>query len=129
MDVTGMVLATAVAFVGTHFVMSHPLRGPLVRAMGERGFLGFYIVVSFATLGWLAYAYYVAPPAPPIWPAGDTLWAIAAAELRIDSSLLLGSRVGTPAFPDPRHQPRLPAAPPGALALHNHPPWGGGGRR
>ena len=25
-----------IAFVGTHFLLSHPLRAPLVRAMGER---------------------------------------------------------------------------------------------
>src|SRR3546814_6741295 len=93
--------------------MSHPLRGPLVRAMGERGFLGFYVVVSFATLGWLAYAYYVAPPAPPIWPVGDTLWAIVSAVMLIASILFVGSLVGNPAFPDPRNQTRMPGDPRG----------------
>src|SRR3546814_11545497 len=99
MDGTGMVLAAAVAFVGTHFVMSHPLRGPLVRAMGERGFLGFYVVVSFATLGWLAYAYYVAPPAPPIWTVGDKLWAIVSAVLLLASIPFVGTLAANPPFP------------------------------
>ena len=33
----GLVLS-AIAFLGTHFLMSHPLRAPLVRAMGEGPF-------------------------------------------------------------------------------------------
>ena len=34
-------LAVAMAsFVGTHLIMSHPLRAPLVAAVSERGFLG-----------------------------------------------------------------------------------------
>src|SRR3546814_11642544 len=101
--------------------MSHPLRGPLVRAMGERGFLGFYVVVSFATLGWLAYAYYVAPPAPPIWPVGDTLWAIVSAVMLIASILFVGSLVGNPAFPDPRNQTRMPGDPRGVFAVTRPP--------
>ena len=36
----GNVVAAALAFVGTHFILSHPLRRPLVRAVGEKGFLG-----------------------------------------------------------------------------------------
>ena len=47
--VAGLVLASA-AFVGTHFLMSHPLRAPMVKALGERGFGLVYIVVSFVTL-------------------------------------------------------------------------------
>jgi hypothetical protein len=30
----------ALAFVGTHFLLSHPLRAPLVGALGEKGFFG-----------------------------------------------------------------------------------------
>ena len=33
------VLISAAAFVGTHFLLSHPLRAPLVARIGERGFL------------------------------------------------------------------------------------------
>ena len=31
-------VAANTAFVGTHFLMSHPLRGPLVRKLGDMGF-------------------------------------------------------------------------------------------
>lgn len=37
-----MLLIAATAFVGTHFLMSHPLRAPLVSRLGEKGFLGLY---------------------------------------------------------------------------------------
>jgi hypothetical protein len=33
------VTAAAAAFVGTHFLLSHPLRGGIVGRIGERGFL------------------------------------------------------------------------------------------
>ncbi len=39
MSASMMVLATAGAFVLSHFLLSHPLRRPLVNAMGEKGFL------------------------------------------------------------------------------------------
>ena len=43
-------LFSAIAFVGLHFLLSHPLRGPLVRAMGERPFQGLYSLVAIVTL-------------------------------------------------------------------------------
>lgn len=127
MDGTGTVLAAAVAFVGTHFLMSHPLRAPLVRALGQRGFLGLYVIVSFATLGWLAYAYATAPAGAPLWPVGDTLWAIVSAVMLVASVLFVGSLVGNPAFPDPRNQTRMPGDPRGVFAVTRHPMmWGFG---
>lgn len=38
----GQVALAAAAFVGSHFALSHPLRGPLVARLGERGFLLLY---------------------------------------------------------------------------------------
>lgn len=49
-------LATA-AFIATHFVPSTPLRAGLVRALGEKGYLGAYTLVAFATLGWMIWAF------------------------------------------------------------------------
>lgn len=43
-------------FVGTHLLMSHPLRAGLVARLGERGFAGAYSIVAFATLGWMILA-------------------------------------------------------------------------
>ena len=57
---TGVLIA-AIAFVGSHFLLSHPLRAPIVARVGEKGFLGIYSLVAFATLGWLAHVYQSGP--------------------------------------------------------------------
>ena len=74
MDGTEMVIAAAAAFVGTHFLLSHPLRSPLVKAVGANGFMGVYALVAFATLGWLAHAYRAAPATAPLWAVGEGIW-------------------------------------------------------
>lgn len=54
-------LAASIAFVGGHFVMSHPLRAPMVRIFGEKGFLVLYSLVSLATFAWMILAFRDAP--------------------------------------------------------------------
>jgi len=93
------VTAAAIAFVGSHFALSHPLRAPIVRALGEAGFAILYAVVAVATLGWLALAYRSAPLTLPLWPVGDGLWALATLVMLLAAILLMGSLVRNPAFP------------------------------
>lgn len=121
MGTTGMVLAAVVAFVGTHFVMSHPLRRSLVAALGERGFAGVYSLVSFATLIWVILAYRAAPATPPLWPVGDTIWAIVTIVMLIASVLLMGSLIGNPALPNPSGTPKMPGEARGVFAVTRHP--------
>jgi uncharacterized membrane protein len=118
---TGQVLAAAVAFVGSHFLLSHPLRRPLVRALGERGFSGVYSVVALATLAWLAVAFRRAPGTPFLWPVGQGLWAIATAVMLLASILFVGSLVRNPAFPTPGRPHALPDAAHGVFAVTRHP--------
>lgn len=99
MDRTIVLLASAGAFVGSHFLLSHPLRAPLVRAMGEKGFLALYSVVAFATLGAIGWAYPKAPVTAPLWNVGDGIWALATVLMLAASILLLGSFVRNPAMP------------------------------
>lgn len=99
MDETMKVLAAAAAFVGTHFLLSHPLRRPLVGALGEKAFLGLYSAVAFVTLGATVGAYRAAPVTAPLWVAGDGLWAVATVVMLFASILLLGSLVRNPALP------------------------------
>jgi uncharacterized membrane protein len=94
-----LLLACASAFVGTHFIMSHPLRRPLVNAMGEKGFLLLYSGVSFATLGATAWAYPKAPHTAPLWNVGNGIWALATVLMLVASTMLLGSLVRNPAMP------------------------------
>ena len=61
-------IAASVAFVGTHFALSHPLRGAVVRMAGERGFQGVYSLVALATFAWMVLAFRaVGPGGAPLW--------------------------------------------------------------
>ncbi|HVF92877.1 MAG TPA: NnrU family protein [Sphingomonas sp.] len=117
----GSVVAAAVAFVGTHFLLSHPLRRPIVARVGEGGFLGIYSLVAFATLIWLAIAYRAAPMTPMLWPVGDGVWAVATAVMLLASMLLVGSLVRNPAMPDPTGKTVAPAEARGVFAITRHP--------
>ena len=48
-----MLVAATLVFLATHFVTSTPLRGVLVRSMGEWPYRGLYSAVAFVTLGWI----------------------------------------------------------------------------
>jgi len=69
-----LLLASAV-FLVTHFVPSTPLRGALVRAIGQWPYTGLYSLVSFACIGWMAWAYGRAPVEPlfPGWRLAPAL--------------------------------------------------------
>jgi uncharacterized membrane protein len=119
------VLIAAIAFVGTHFLLSHPLRRAIVARIGERGFLGVYSLVAFATLIWLALAYRAAPAGAPLWPVGDGLWAVATVVMLLASVLFMGSLVRNPALPDPTAATRPVPDARGVFAITRHPMmWG-----
>lgn len=116
-----IVLIAATAFVGTHFILSHPLRAPLVARLGEKGFLGVYSLVAAVTLIWMIVAYRAAPVTPLLWPVGDGLWVIATLIMLVASILLLGSLVGNPAMPNPDGPIMVPAEAKGVFAITRHP--------
>lgn len=123
------VLAGAGAFVGTHFLLSHPLRQPLVKAIGEKGFLGLYSAVAFVTLGIVGWAYPKAPTTAPLWQVGDGLWALASALMLVAAILLMGSMVRNPAMPGASNAATAEAR--GVYGVTRHPMlwafaiWGG----
>ena len=121
MHATLSVVEAAIAFVGTHLLMSHPLRRPIVRATGETVFLVVYSLVASATLVWLAAATFQAPMTAPLWVAGDVSWAIATAVMLIASVLLMGSLVGNPALPAPGAVMKTPEQARGVYAVTRHP--------
>ena len=111
----------AIAFVGTHFLLSHPLRAPLVRAVGEGAFTGIYSLVAAATLAWIIIAYRAAPTDGLWWPVGDGLWGLVSALMLIASVLLVGSLVGNPALPKPAGARTAPGTARGVFAVTRHP--------
>jgi len=117
-------IAANIAFVGSHFAMSHPLRAPMVKALGAGGFQGAYTLVSFATLAWVYFAFVAAPPAD-LPGSGDIGWIIATALTWPAMVLLAGSFVGNPALPTPLAEAQTRAEPKGALRVTRHPMmWG-----
>lgn len=119
-----MLLAAATAFVGSHFIMSHPLRATLVGAVGESGFLGLYSLVSLATFVWMVFAFRAAPAAD-LPGSGDIGWIVASVLTLPALVLFLGSLVKNPAMPNPKAPESIDRAPTGAFAVTRHPMmWG-----
>lgn len=115
-----LALATA-AFVGTHFLMSHPLRSGLVARLGERGFAGAYILVALATFAWIIFAWRAVTDPAPLWMAPLWWWPVASALMLVASVLLAGSLVGNPAFPKPGAPAREIGPPKSVFAITRHP--------
>lgn len=109
------------AFVGTHFLMSHPLRALMVAALGVRGQLIAYVLVSFATLGWASSAFKRAPLGLPLWDAGTIGWALGTLLMLAGSILFAGSLIGNPALPNPGGATMAAKQPGGVLAITRHP--------
>ncbi|MEP6784625.1 MAG: NnrU family protein [Sphingomonadales bacterium] len=117
---TNLILAL-VAFLGTHFAMSHPLRAPLVARLGPMAFQGVYSLVALVTFVWVALAFRAAPYGNPLWIAGDGVWTVATVIMLAASILLLGSFVRNPAMPVPGSE-RLATQPArGVFAITRHP--------
>ncbi len=111
-----------IAFVATHFLLSHPLRGPLARSLGERAFQGLYSLVALVTFGAAIYFYHVIGREQPLWAVEQWVWAGAALLMWLGAILFVGSFFGNPAFPGARGPS---GGPTGVFAITRHPMmWG-----
>ena len=108
---------SALVFVGTHFLLSHPLRRPLVDRLGEKGFRGLYSLVAFATLGATIYFYRAIGDEPPLWQLGAWAWIAGSILMWFASVLLVGSFFGNPALVGMGK----PGTPKGVLTITRHP--------
>lgn len=117
-------IAANIAFVGSHFAMSHPLRAPMVKVLGAGGFQAVYSLISLAALAWVYFAFTAAPPADLPGP-GDIGW-IAATIITLPAMILLaGSLIGNPAMPTPMAEAQARAEPKGVFRVTRHPMmWG-----
>lgn len=120
-------IAASIAFTGGHFALSHPLRAPLVRVLGEKPFLGLYSLVALASMAWMALAFRASPPGNGgvTGPLGDVLWAAASLLTLAALVLLFGSFRGNPALPDTPAEKVAATSPTGVFAVTRHPMmWG-----
>lgn len=116
--------AASVAFVGTHFALSHPLRAPIAGAVGEKAFLGIYSLVALATFGWMVLAFRAAPTAD-LPGSGEIGWIVATLLTLPALVLFLGSLRGNPALPEPGAAKAALRDPAGVFAVTRHPMmWG-----
>jgi uncharacterized membrane protein len=112
-------LLSCIAFLATHLLMSHPLRGPLVRAMGEGPFRGLYSLIALITFGAMIYFYRAIGREPYVlWNAGEAGWIAGTILMWLASILFVGSFLGNPALVGARG-PR--GGPKGVLAITRHP--------
>jgi uncharacterized membrane protein len=109
----------ALLFVGSHFLLSHPLRGPLVRGLGDKGFQAVYAVVALITFGAMIYYYRKIGREAPLWAPNDAMWIIGTLAMWLASILLVGSFVRNPAFPGARVARGV--KPSGVFAITRHP--------
>ncbi len=119
-------IAASIAFVGSHFAMSHPLRKPLVGMLGERAFGGVFALVSLVTFGWMIHQFRAAPPGTPLWDGqGDVLWILASVLTIVALVLFAGSLRGNPALPSLGAQGAAAKQPHGVFRVTRHPMmWG-----
>lgn len=115
-------IAATLAFVGTHFALSHPLRPALIRMAGDRGFQIVYSLVAAGTFVWMILAFRAAPPGFPAWNGLAQLpWALATLIMLIASVLLVGSFLGNPALPVPDAAALAKQGPHGVFLVTRHP--------
>ncbi|MEQ1547633.1 MAG: NnrU family protein [Chakrabartia sp.] len=121
----GGLIFALLGFVGSHFLLSHPLRAPLVKRIGANAFLGLYSLVALATFYWVIVAFGAAPASTPLWGVGDGIWAVASALMLIGSILFAGSLFGNPALPRPDAGDLAKAPARGVFGITRHPMmWG-----
>ncbi|MEO9461929.1 MAG: NnrU family protein [Marinomonas sp.] len=117
-------LAANIAFVGTHFLMSHAWRRPIQALSGNRGFMIVYSVVSLILFVWIIMAFRSAPTGD-LPGTGEIGWIISTAIMLPALILFAGSYVGNPAMPMPGADEAARAEPKGVFAITRHPMmWG-----
>ncbi len=127
MDALTSLIAASVTFLGTHFALSHPLRAPLVKAIGAAGFQIVYSLVALASFGWMIWAFRaVGPGGVLLWNgSGDVLWAVTSVLTLLALTLFLGSLARNPALPAPGAEKLAVLEPRGAFLVTRHPMmWG-----
>ena len=94
-----MLILATVAFVGTHFLMSHTIRDNMVDRLGANAFLLVYSAVSLASFYWAIVAFQNTPKDTVYWVVGDFLWAVASVLTLLAAVLFVGSLVRNPSLP------------------------------
>ncbi len=110
-----------VAFIGSHELLSHPLRKPIAGKIGEAAFQGVYSLVALATFVWVVLAFRAAP-ADFLWAAPPWVWAVASLVMLVAAILFAGSLLSpNPALPMQAGLLAGGPAPQGVMRITRHP--------
>ncbi len=124
MDPLTSLIAASLAFVGTHFALSHPLRAPLVKALGATGFSVLYSLVAAGCMAWMYFAFAAAGNSQ-LGGSGEIGWIVATVITLPALVLFFGSLMGNPALPAPGAEKLAQREPSGVFAVTRHPMmWG-----
>ena len=112
----------SIAFLATHFLLSHPFRAPLVRRFGAKGFLSFYSLIAIVLFAVMIWSYDAIGREQQAWQPTEWAWGMAAVLLWLGAVLFTGSFVGNPSLPG---APGPRGGPTGVFAITRHPMmWG-----
>lgn len=114
-------VAASVVFVGSHLVLSHMLRAPMVAKMGRAMFMAFYSLVALMSFLWMIYAFRAVPQSAPHWVPPDWLWVLASVVMLFASILFAGSLTDNPALPDPKARIYVTKPAQGVFVITRHP--------
>ena len=116
-----MLVIAAILFFLTHLgVSATPLRGVLVKALGDGAYLAAYSLVSVTSLGFLIYAYGSASHTDFLWPPTPTAFALTKVLMAVAFLLLtLGLLTKNPTAVGQQDAVRLPLN--GVFAIVRHP--------
>ncbi len=123
MDTATVMLAVGMsAFVGTHLLMSHPLRAGMVRQFGQGGFLGIYSLISLVAFSGAVIAFGKASSSPQLWDGQAVVpWVLASVLTLVASALFLASLAGNPALAGTDVAGLSTRLPHGAFKVTRHP--------
>lgn len=109
----GLLIVAISLFLGGHELLSHPLRAPLVGAVGEKVYALIYAIVAFGSLGWAGHLWRAIPPDRLWWAPVWVQW-LAVVAMLCAAILLVGSvtspnpaLMGMPAGGSPRGVQRI----------------------
>jgi uncharacterized membrane protein len=111
----------AALFVATHLLLSHPLRAPMVRRLGSKGFLATYSAVSLATFIPMVLARKSAGAEEWLWSVPDWAWTLALPLMWLASVMLVGSFVRNPAMETLQSHDAVIGRPTGVFRWTRHP--------
>lgn len=109
-------------FLGSHLIIAGgPLRGPLVRALGEPGYRGLFSVLEIVLLGWVILAY-VGAPRESLWMTPTWLrWLALVINFLAAGFIVIGLLTPSPTAAGGEGQLKRPDAARGVLRITRHP--------